>query len=61
MDQGKIAVKNISQQTVPSINELLHRMDLIGKNLQQLTGELAHNPSVVVRGKLPAIKGPGES
>lgn len=57
---SRVAVQSLSQQAIPSIIQLIHRLESVASNVQTLTGELKHNPSMLVRGKAPTPAGPGE-
>lgn len=60
MRDTRTAVQNVSQQLVPSTQQLLTQLNNVAGNLQQLSAELQHNPSILVRGKYPSPPGPGE-
>ncbi|PJD93205.1 MAG: ABC transporter substrate-binding protein [Legionella sp.] len=60
MQSGKDAIDVISQQALPPAISLLHRLDVIAANIEQLSVELRKNPSIVIRGTTPPKKGPGE-
>ncbi len=60
MRDTRTAVQNVSQQLVPSTQQLLTQLNDVAGNLQQLSAELQHNPSILVRGKYPSPPGPGE-
>lgn len=60
MQSGKDAIDQISQQALPPAVSLLHRLDAIAANIEQLSAELRRNPAVLVRSSLPPKKGPGE-
>lgn len=60
MVTGKDALDLIAQQAVPPTISLLHRLDVIAGNLEQLSSELRRNPSMLIRGASPHKKGPGE-
>jgi len=57
---SRVAVQTLSQQALPSTVQLMSRLNVIATNLQQLSGELKRNPSMIIRGKQPATPGPGE-
>jgi phospholipid/cholesterol/gamma-HCH transport system substrate-binding protein len=57
---GDAAIKNISQQTLPTIAQAVDRLQNILINLDQLSDELHANPSMLIRGKQPLPRGPGE-
>lgn len=60
MITGKDALDLISQQAVPPAVSLLHRLDVIAGNIEQLSAELRRNPAMLIRGAAPHKKGPGE-
>ncbi|MBA2655524.1 MAG: MCE family protein [Tatlockia sp.] len=60
MESGKTAIDKISQQTVPPVITLIHRLDNIAANLEKMSTQLRQNPSVVIRGTTPPPRGPGE-
>lgn len=60
MYSGKEAIDKISQQTIPPLIVLLHRLDLIAANLEKVSVQVRQNPSVVIRGNTPPPSGPGE-
>ena len=60
MKAGRTAVDKISQQTIPPVVLLLHRLDLIAANLEKVSAEMRQNPAVVLRGTTPPKSGPGE-
>jgi len=53
-------VRNFSEQAMPSTVETLNRLRSVTVNLQQITREIARNPSVIVRGRALPPPGPGE-
>ncbi len=57
---SRVAVQAINQQIVPNGLELLARLSNVLANLQALTGELQQNPSMLLRGRQPLPRGPGE-
>ena len=60
MKAGKTGIDKISQQTVPSLTILLHRLGLIAANLEKVSVKLRQNPAVLIRGSTPPKPGPGE-
>lgn len=58
--QGTIALRSLSQETLPSTQVLIEHLNSVAGNLDTLTQELKRNPSVIIRGKTPPPKGPGE-
>jgi phospholipid/cholesterol/gamma-HCH transport system substrate-binding protein len=61
MQDSQAMIDNISQQILPSAVESLNNIEALTSNLQQFSIELKQNPSVIVRGKTPALAGPGEN
>lgn len=57
---SQVAVQNVSQQTLPAALETLSKLNNVLNNLQQVTGQLQNNPSILVRGSRPQTLGPGE-
>jgi len=55
-----IIVDKFNQQTLPSAQELLGRLNDTAANLQQVSESLNENPSILIRGRKPPPKGPGE-
>lgn len=60
MKTGKAALEKISQQTLPPATSLLHRLDSIAANLEQVSAQVRRNPSVIIRGSTEPKPGPGE-
>lgn len=60
MRDTQVAIQSVSQQLLPSAQELLTRLANTTINLQGFTAELERNPSILIRGKYPAPPGPGE-
>lgn len=60
MDEGKLTLEKISQQTVPPIISLIQRLELIAANLEKVSDQMRQNPSVVIRGTTLPKLGPGE-
>ncbi len=58
--QVSTAIKGVSQQTIPNMNQVMIRLQEIMNNMEQITNEMKNNPSVLIRGKQPAPLGPGE-
>ncbi len=59
-EQTSSMIQGASQQALPSLAESLQRLSNLLTNLEGLSGQLQNNPSILVRGRLPAIPGPGE-
>lgn len=60
MRDTQVAVQSVSQQLLPSAQELLTQLANTATNLQGFTFELKRNPSILIRGKYPSPPGPGE-
>lgn len=58
--KGHSVLQNVSQQTLPNINQAADRLSSTLDSLQQLTNEIKQNPAVLIRGKKPPPPGPGE-
>lgn len=57
---AKVALQDISDQTLPSAHELIEKLNSIMSDIKVVSSELADNPSILVRGKVAAPSGPGE-
>ncbi len=53
-------MQNINTILLPNINQTITNMNQVTRELQQFLIVLNQNPSVVLRGKAPVVKGPGE-
>ncbi|EDP46896.1 MlaD family protein [Rickettsiella grylli] len=53
-------MNTLSQQTLPSTNQVLNNLSLITDNLLELSDHLRQNPSLLIRGQKPPPLGPGE-
>ena len=60
LKSAEVLVTNTTQQLLPSTNTFMVRLSRLSSTLQQLSNEISRNPSVLIRGKEPAIPGPGE-
>ena len=60
MKTGEQAIHVFSTQVLPTTQQTLVNLTKLTQNMNQLTEELQHNPSMLVRGKQPAPLGPGE-
>jgi phospholipid/cholesterol/gamma-HCH transport system substrate-binding protein len=56
----KIGLKAFSGQTLPQVNQLLSSLNMVASDLNEVSSELVQNPSILIRGKAPPPKGPGE-
>ena len=57
---GSQSLANFSQQTLPMADQVMSRLKRTLDNLEELTGQLSHNPAMLIRGKNPKALGPGE-
>lgn len=60
MRAGQVGIEQIRQQTVPSANVLIERLDTAATNIEQVTSLMRQNPAVILRGSAPQPAGPGE-
>ncbi|MBX9586895.1 MAG: MlaD family protein [Gammaproteobacteria bacterium] len=57
---GKQSMQSLSQQTLPAADQMILKFKRSLDNIEELTDELSKNPSMLIRGKAPVAKGPGE-
>lgn len=60
MRAGRNSIDKISQQAIPPAVVLLHQLNAIADNLEQVSSEMRQNPAVIIRGIAPLNPGPGE-
>lgn len=60
MDASKALVQNVNNQVLPQMTQTLSSAQSAADNISSLSNELQQNPSMLLRGKQPAPKGPGE-
>lgn len=60
MRTTKEAIDQISQQALPSAMSLLQHLDVIAGDVEEVSGKMSRNPSVLIWGTPPLKKGPGE-
>ncbi len=53
-------MNTLTQQTLPSTNQVLTNLSLITNNLLEVSDHLRQNPSLLIRGQKPQPLGPGE-
>ncbi|MFW0079173.1 MAG: MlaD family protein [Coxiella endosymbiont of Haemaphysalis qinghaiensis] len=53
-------MQNVVTQMMSSVQQLLDKLNVMTNHLQQLSRDVEHNPSILVRGKYPSPVGPGE-
>ncbi|MBV53678.1 MAG: hypothetical protein CL816_06410 [Coxiellaceae bacterium] len=56
-----ILLSNTTQQLLPTTYSLVQRFNTLSVSLQNFTNELSRNPSMLIRGRIAAQPGPGES
>lgn len=57
---GKVLIQNFSTQVMPEAQQAVQNLSHAAQSVHQLTDQLEQNPSMLIRGKAPAPKGPGE-
>lgn len=57
---SRTAINTVNDQTLPQLNEIMSGLNQITSNLAELSIQLNHNPSVLLRGKKDVKLGPGE-
>lgn len=60
LNSSVITMRTLETQTLPITYRILNNLDLMTRNLAEVSGELKQNPSILIRGKTPARLGPGE-
>lgn len=55
-----LAVQKVSQQVIPDITQMVNQLNVILRNIQQVTNTMKTNPAVLIRGQVSPPKGPGE-
>jgi len=53
-------MNTLTQQTLPSTNQVLNNLSIMTDNLLELSDNLRQNPSILIRGQKPPPLGPGE-
>jgi phospholipid/cholesterol/gamma-HCH transport system substrate-binding protein len=57
---GKQAMHRVDEQILPSASDVLARLDYLSQKLDRVATQIEQNPSILVRGREPEPKGPGE-
>lgn len=57
---GTQSLQDLSQQTLPTAQQVMVKLKHSLDNIEQLTGELNKNPAMLLRGRTPSAPGPGE-
>ncbi len=60
LSASKALVQNVNNQVLPQMTQTLNSAQSAADNLSGLASEVQQNPSMLLRGKQPAAKGPGE-
>lgn len=60
LSKTNTAVQNITNQLIPTAEQLMQQLSQMISTLNQFGQELSHNPSMLIRGKYPSPPGPGE-
>ncbi|MAZ39430.1 MAG: hypothetical protein CMF49_04855 [Legionellales bacterium] len=60
MQAASATVQHVNNQLLPQIQASVQTFQSTMTNLKDFSGELDANPSIIIRGKAPAVPGPGE-
>ena len=60
MKDGRVTIQNLNNQLLPSVQQMMVKLNGIMSNLNQVTAEMERNPSMFIRGRTPGQPGPGE-
>ncbi len=61
LQQGNDLLQDIHNQVLPQTMDLLGNVDGLTLHLDEFIQQLSDNPSMLIRGKAPALLGPGET
>lgn len=59
-DQLNIGLKAFSGETLPQVNQVLGNLTIFSSQLTEIGNEIGQNPSILIKGRTPPMKGPGE-
>ena len=59
-EQMNIALKALTGETLPLVNQLLGNLNIFSGQLNEFGDQMNQNPSILIRGRVPPAKGPGE-
>lgn len=59
-EQLNIGLKALTGETLPQVNQLLGNLTIFSSQLNEFGDQMIQNPSILVRGRVPPAKGPGE-
>lgn len=57
---SSVMVENVNQEVIPEFLTALGRVQTVLENIEGLSEKLDNNPSVLIRGTMPPLPGPGE-
>ncbi len=60
MKGAQTAMDQVSAQTMPKVNSLISQLEEVTQTVSELAKEFKRNPSMLLRGKVPRVLGPGE-
>ncbi len=60
MRSARRALHTLREQALPPATNLIHQLNAAAGNIKILSKQLKQNPAMLVRGKVPAVLGPGE-
>ncbi len=60
LESSTQTVRALDMQTLPKVNQTLAQLQQASRNVSILSNALQHNPAMLVRGRVPLAKGPGE-
>lgn len=60
MSQGRIMIGGINDQLLPSVQQMVVKLNSAMLNVVNVTEEVQRNPSMFIRGRQPTLPGPGE-
>jgi phospholipid/cholesterol/gamma-HCH transport system substrate-binding protein len=59
-DSARAGAQEFTNETLPEVHQLVAELRDLTKTLRRISGELDNNPSILLYGKPPARRGPGE-
>lgn len=60
LNDTRDVMRNVANQTMPSVNQMLNKLNIMLDNVTALSEKLNQNPSILIRGQQPQTPGPGE-
>lgn len=58
--QLNMSLKAFSSETLPQVNQLLGNLTIFSGQLNEMGDAMIQNPSILIKGRVPPAKGPGE-